>query len=59
MAAIPDKQLAAKLSLQLLNGLGQSRLRDVADGCRLGEVHMIANREEVSDLMELHEHLLA
>jgi hypothetical protein len=51
---LPVKQKTAELLLQQLDGARQGRLRHVALLGRAGEVELLAEDEEVSDLVHFH-----
>lgn len=52
--AFPQQQWASQFVLQLLDRLGQRRLGHVALLRRAGEVEGLRDRQEVSDLVQLH-----
>jgi len=54
-APTPAEQAAAELLFQALDRVGQRRLRDAAALRRAGEVPLLAQREEIADLMHFHE----
>ena len=54
VGALAVKQRAAKLFFQLLDGAGQRGLRNVGALRRAREVQLLAQREEVANLMHFH-----
>src|SRR6516164_7166433 len=56
--SFPSEQIAAKLSLQLLDRPCQRRLRHVAFVGGTREVERSRNREEIPDLMHFHDRTL-
>ena len=54
VGALAVEQRPAKLLLELLDGAGQRGLRDVAALGRAREIQLLAEREEVADLMHFH-----
>src|ERR1700751_1312 len=51
---LTPKQQPAELLFELTHGTRQSRLADIADFCRAGEVQSLAQSEEIADLVHLH-----
>ena len=54
IGALAVEQRAAHLVLELLDGAGQRRLRHVTALGGAGEVQVLAEREEIADLMHFH-----
>ena len=54
VGALAMKQRAAHLLLELLDGARQRRLRHVAALGRAGEIQVLAQREEIADLVHFH-----
>jgi hypothetical protein len=54
VAALSMEEGATEFSLQLLDCPRQSRLRHVASLCRFGEVEVLCDRQEISDVMHFH-----
>jgi len=49
------KQASTELVFQALDRVSQRRLRDAAALCRAREVPLVAEREEITNLMHFHE----
>src|SRR5262245_60842390 len=54
IGALAMEQGAAELALERLDGAGERRLRDRAALGRAGEVQLLAEREEIANLVQLH-----